>query len=136
VDWKDEKKPRTVAVPYAKDRFRFTAPGQQSLRIVLDGPPLGQGKLLLPRSGLHVELPFAADRVAAHVARAGSPPVTMAALDTAGTLLGLAKTDPHGGPVQALEVTGTGITTLVFQGGAGEALLVDLCAYRRARAHG
>jgi hypothetical protein len=132
VDWKDEKKPREVATEYAKAGFRFAAPGQKSLRIVLWGPPPGQGKLLLPRRGLQVILPFAADRVAAHIAPMGDLPIALEAFDAAGVPLGLVNTAANQDPVQMLEMkmNGKGIAALLFLGGNGESLLIDLCAYK------
>jgi hypothetical protein len=131
VDWKDEDRPRMVSSPYEKDGFIFMASGQEPLRIVMWGAPPGQMKLALPRL-LHVQLPFASDRVVAHVWTPEKQKIGMEARSASNSVLGVATTNGTSTSVapEALEIRTGGIASLVFAGGGKEGTLVDICIYR------
>jgi len=131
VDWKEEHKPRQIGIEYQKNGFTFRSLAQQPLQIVIWGVPPNQGKFLIPQRGLQIELPFAADRVVAHVALYTGQPIMIKAFDDSNQKVGEAVSTLAQGAIQALEIVATGITNLVFIGGGGEGLLIDLCAYRQ-----
>jgi hypothetical protein len=126
VNWKDEK-PSHKGKEFAEEGFTFKAPS--SLQVVTWSEPQGEGKLLIPTSGLEVVLPFEAGLVVAHVVQNGGRFVVMEALDANGKAVGQASTAGARGKVEALGVSGEGILSLQFTAG-GEDLLIDLCAYR------
>ena len=132
VDWKDEARPRVVGTPYTKNGFTFESSTKDPLRIVAWGPPPNQMKLGLPVRIMRVQLPFAADRVAAHVWTGTKQPIAMQALNAAGAAVGVDATSGQSSPSapETLEVRATGITTLLFAGGEREGTLVDLCIYK------
>lgn len=131
IDWKDEKRPRVVGSPYTKKGFVFRSSGEEPLRIVMWGAPAGQMKLALPPRLLHVQLPFAADRVVAHVWASSKQKIGMEALGASSAALGVATTSGVSSPAapETLEIRAPGIASLAFAGGGGEGTLVDLCIY-------
>ncbi|MDQ6827362.1 MAG: PKD domain-containing protein [Gemmatimonadota bacterium] len=131
VDWKDEVRPRVVTSPYTKNGFVFTSPGEP-LHIVMWGPPLGQMKLALPKRLLQIQLPFAADRVVAHVWAGTQQKIGMEALSAANIALGVATSSgvSSAATPEMLEIRAAGIAALVLVGGGGEGTLVDLCIYK------
>jgi hypothetical protein len=81
---------------------------------------------------MRVQLPFAADRVVAHVWSGSKQPIAMQALNAAGAAVGVDATSGQSTPAapETLEVRASGITTLLFAGGEREGTLVDLCIYK------
>jgi len=127
VDWQAESRPRVMGPTFQQAGFVFTSLGQDPLRIVTYGDPVGHGKLAVPRKALEVRLPIVTGRVIAHAGSWSQEPVRMQALNAAQSLVGQAETSGVSGTIQELTVSGAGITTLLFTGGGGEGLLVDIC---------
>jgi len=139
VDWKDEVQPRVVSAPYTKNGFTFEPASSQFLRIVAWGPPANTMKLALPPRAMRVTLPFAADRVVAHV-WSGNAKLTigMEALNAAGGAVGVATTTGGSSPTtfDTLDIRGAGIAGLLFVAAGDETTLIDLCIYKNDAADG
>jgi PKD domain-containing protein len=127
IDWRSETTPRVLGPTFQDRGFTFTAAGQESLRIVVWGPPTGAGKLALPRKALLVSLPFAASKVIARVAAGTRTPIVMRGADPGGQVAGPVATGGQSGIVEPLELRASGITQLELTGGGGEGLLIELC---------
>jgi hypothetical protein len=130
VDWREEREPREIGPRHEKDGFFFESLAEQPLRIIIWGPPPDQGKLLVPRRGVKVRLPFSADRAVAHVVAHGGEPIMLEAFDRDGNNIGHSEATLMPGVIQTLEVKSSGMTELRFTGGSGEGVVVDLCIYR------
>jgi hypothetical protein len=132
VDWADERRPRIIGSTFTDNGFSFAAMGNETLRIVLWGPPPGEGKLAIPRSGLRVQLPFEADRVVAHVWASTKQPVRVAGFSATNAPLTAASSSgiPDAPAPEAVELRTTGIASVVIIGGGGEGDLVDLCVFK------
>jgi len=132
ADFSDLKVGVRVPATYEKNHFRFASADQQPQEIVAFGAPEGISKLRLGAGGLHVALPFAADRVRLELAGRGQQPVRVVALDASGKTVGQAETRP-GEDLQTVEVAGTGVVAArVTTGEAGVTLLVEVCACRES----
>jgi len=129
VDWKDEQETRDLGRIHRKGGFTFQAMGGDTLRAVMRGEPQGQGKHAFPKKGVHVTLPFAADRVTTHLMCGTGEPIRMEAVNAAGDRVGQTATAPGGGEA-TLEIKASGMTTLLLSGGGGKGLLIELCAYQ------
>ena len=134
VDWREEKRPRTLGTEHTKKGFVFRSSGpNEPLRIVFmasENHPM----LSLSRSGIQVELPFEAERAVARVFRGTSKPIRMEAF-ASGTSIGDATTSgPPSGDLETLEINAFGMQMLHLRGGGGEGGLFELCIYRGGRA--
>ncbi len=126
VNWKDEKKARKLGKSYKKDGFEFTSTGGYNANIALWGIPENSGKLILPDSGLKVNLPFLSDYVKATVACHHSDRLIMEAYDAGGNLLGSVSSSQQG-QIEILILRFSGIHSLLFKQGGNEAALIELC---------
>ncbi|MBV6522808.1 MAG: hypothetical protein MNPFHGCM_02958 [Gemmatimonadaceae bacterium] len=127
IDWRAEKRPRVIGPTFEQDGFAFRSSGGDPLRIAVWGDPAGAGKLALPRKALEVALPFTALRVVAHVLSLGQAAVRMEAFSAVHTRVGDAHSATSVDTPQALAIAAEGITSLLFTGGGGEGLLIDIC---------
>jgi hypothetical protein len=130
VDWRARQRPTILGPAFQQSGFAFESLSGEPLQIVVWGEPPGEGKFALPRKALRVTLPFAADRVVAHVETGTREPVHMDALSASDTLLGTVSGSGATGVVEMLEWRAGGIQSLLFTGGGGEGLLIDICCYR------
>lgn len=136
VDWKDVKEPTRVGSDHERNGFVFHAVSPPPMQLAFWGPPPGQAKLQFPEKGLQVELPFAADRVVAHVVSGTSRPVRLQAFDAQQGRIADVQTPAGAQGLQALEARAAGMRSLYVSGGGNEGLLVDLCIYAEGEARG
>ncbi len=128
VDWKAEREQRTIQGDYSRAGFTFKSLTTLPLMVVTWGDPPNQGKLQFPDRGMQVTLPFTANHAVADVASYTGKPIRMQAFDSAGVKLGEALSPANSsGKIVTLEIAVEGMTTLVFNGGNNESLLIDLC---------
>ena len=128
VDWKAEREPRTIQGDYPRAGFTFKSLTPMPLMIAIWGDPPNQGKLQFPDRGMQVALPFTANHAVADVVSYTGKPIRMQAFDSAGAKLGEAVSPANSsGKIVTLEIAVEGMTTLVFNGGGNEGLLIDLC---------
>jgi hypothetical protein len=127
VDWRDEQKARDLGKVYERNGFTFQGLSQENLRIATWGPPQGQGKLVIARTGLQVALPFVASTVTATVTMGTSQPVTLKSLDKDGKTIDQVATPGESGKIHTLVANKPGIVSVVIAGGGGEGLLIELC---------
>ncbi len=130
VDWKEERKPSRLGAEHRKNGFTFRLLAPPPMQIATWGPPPNQGKLQFPARGVLVDLPFAADRVVAHVFSGTREPIRLQAFDAGQTKVADVATPGASGVAQTLEASATGMTSLVLSGGGNEGLLTDLCIFR------
>ena len=138
VDWKAEREPRTLQGEYSRAGFVFKSLSTMPLMIVTWGDPPQQGKLQFPDRGMQVALPFTANHAVADVVSYTGKPIRMQAFDSAGAKLG-EDISPSGssGQIVTLEIAVESMTTLVFDGGGNEGLLIDLCVFQEnPKTHG
>ena len=126
VNWKDEKKERKLGKSYEKDGFTFVSSGNYNARIALWGIPENSGKLIVPESGLKVNLPFLSDYVIATIACHHSHKLIMEAYDFNGDLMGSVSSAQQG-QLETLMLRFSGIHSLLFKQGGNEAALIELC---------
>jgi hypothetical protein len=131
VDWKEEKEQRDLGEKYEKKGFNFSALEKQSIRLVTWGTPAGEGKLVIPRRGLAVKLPFIAERVVARVVANAQDLIVMEAFDQSGRKVGEVAATAERRVVQTIEVSSGGIVAVLLAGGSGEGQLIELCAYEK-----
>ena len=128
VDWKAEREQRTIQGDYSRAGFTFKSLTTLPLMVVTWGDPPNQGKLQFPDRGMQVTLPFTANLAVVDVASYTGKPIRMQAFDSAGVKLGEALSPANSnGKIVTLEIAVEGMTTLVFNGGNNESLLIDLC---------
>jgi hypothetical protein len=89
-------------------------------------PPQGTIELQFPGDGLEIDIPPSA-RVDVRLVQFSSDQITLDGYESDGTLASTVATDGTQGAEHVLTVRGRELTRLVLQGGANEALLLEVC---------
>ena len=131
VNFYDLQPSTEVPPTYEKQRFIFESMDKRPMYIVSWGMPAGRSKLAL-RSGVAIDLPFAAEWVQLRIYEASKTPVRVAALNAQGMVVDRGKTVPTDA-VQSIELKGAGIVVVEVTGGNGEAVRLRFVRARIGR---
>lgn len=126
VDWQDERKDRTFKTDHVKNGFTFHSVAGGSLKVKVGS---SGGRLVIPRDGLLITLPFASTKVVAEVFTGGKDPVVLEALDKDGKAVLMTAAAAGTWAERTMELIGSGITAVQLREGSNESALIRVCIW-------